>query len=182
MWRQAWSRAPWALISNFDFSCWYSGCWSTLTRLILHASFDRLDSQRRGKDDGEGDLISMKLLLTVEKIGLVGAALKFLMLNNVRHGRKSIFCKRDVNNWIYLMSNRYEILEYITLPCIQTLESFLTVLKAFSQLLYFRGITKSFIVIQFTAMFNHSCCMSHLIVCFHYICFKQSSLFCYLKI
>ena len=180
MWRQARSRALWASTSNFLFIPSYSGCWSTLTRLILQASFDRLDSHKRGKDDG--DLIRMKLLWTAEKMGLAANALKSLMLDNVRHGRKSIFCKRDVNNWIYLMSNRYEILEYITLPCIQTLESFLTVLKAFSQLLYFRGITKSFIVIQFTAMFNHSCCMSHLIVCFHYICFKQSSLFCYLKI
>ena len=84
---------------------------------------------------------------------MAGNALKSLMLDNVRHGRKSIFCKRDVNNLIYLMSHRYEILGYISMPCLQTLKSYLTGLKAISQLLLFCGITKSCIVIQSTAIF-----------------------------
>ena len=103
MCRQARSRALWASTFNFLFIPSYSGCWSTLTRLILHASFERLDSQRRGKDDG--DLIRIKLLGTGGKMDMAGNALKSLMLDNLRHGRKSIFCKRDMNNWIYLMSN-----------------------------------------------------------------------------
>ena len=104
MCRQARSRALRALISNFIFSSWYSGCWSTLTRETLHASWDEPDSRRWGKDDENGDLINAKLSAAHWPTGklwppigrlffMVANFLKLPMLVNVRLGRKSIFCK-----------------------------------------------------------------------------------------
>ena len=92
------SRGLRASDSNFIFISSYSGCRSTLTRLTLPASSDRLDRQSLGKDCkdcGNGDFTrgKMMLLLLQDTLELFGKDLKFCTVDKARHGLKSIVCK-----------------------------------------------------------------------------------------
>ena len=113
------SRALRASYSNFLFISSYSGCWSTLTRLTLPASSDRLDRQSLGKDCedcGNGDFTSgrMILFLLQDALELFGKDLKFWTVDKARHGLKSIVCK-DLEDYF---PSRHSSITNLSFVCI----------------------------------------------------------------